>query len=67
MGTPLVQGCDSADVDATTGACAHPYWVEQQTFLPSLSAGQGTLVGVAILTCWATAYAWKSLGRLAKD
>lgn len=64
MGTPVVQGCDSADVDATTGVCAHPYWVQQQNFFPDLDAASGVLIGVAILTCWATAYGFRALRRV---
>ena len=64
MSTPVVQGCDSADVDATTGVCAHPYWVQQQMFFPDLDASSGVLIGVAILTCWATAYGFRSLQRV---
>ncbi len=64
MFVPLVQGCDSADVDATTGVCAHPYWVAQQGLFPDLDATAGIAIGVAILTCWATAYVFRSLRRV---
>jgi hypothetical protein len=64
MLSTLVTACDSADVDATTGVCAHPYWVQQQQFLPTLDAAAGVAVSVAILTCWATAYAFRSLRRV---
>jgi hypothetical protein len=64
VGVPLVQGCDSADVDATTGVCAHPYWVQQQSLIPQLDAAGGVAIAVAILTCWATAYVWKSFRRV---
>jgi hypothetical protein len=60
---PLVQGCDSADVDTTTGACAHPYWVQQTGLFPSLDMASGLTIGVAILVCWATAYGFKALRR----
>lgn len=63
MGTPLVMGCDSADVDASTQTCAHPYWVAQQGLFPSLDAASGITIGVAILVCWATAYGFRKLRR----
>jgi len=66
VGTPLVQGCDSADVDASTGVCAHPYWVQQQQLFPELDATAGVAISVAILICWATAYVFKSLRRVAE-
>ncbi|TCI10118.1 hypothetical protein EZM97_14460 [Dyella soli] len=63
MGTPVVQGCDSADVDATTGVCAHPYWVQQQSFFPELDATSGIAISIAILACWAVAYGFKTMRR----
>jgi len=63
VATPLVLGCDSADVDATTGQCAHPVWVQQQSFFPELDATSGVTIGVAILVCWATAYGFRTLRR----
>lgn len=64
MTTPLVMGCDSADVDATTGQCAHPYWVEQQSLFPELDATSGIAIAGAILLVWATAYGFRSLRRV---
>ena len=64
MGTPVVMGCDSSDVDATTGVCAHPYWTTQQSLLPALDIAGGVTISVAILTCWATAYGFRILRRV---
>ena len=61
MATPLVLACDSADVDTTTGQCAHPVWVQQQSFFPELGAADGVTIGVAILTVWGLAFAYRSL------
>ena len=61
MATPLVLACDSADVDATTGQCAHSVWVQQQSFFPEFDATSGITIGVAILTVWALAYGYRSL------
>lgn len=64
---PLVQGCDSADVDSATGVCAHPYWVEQVQLIPQLDALSGVAISVAILCVWALAYGWSLLGRTVED
>jgi len=52
--------CAPADIDATTGACAHPVWVAQPTLIPPLDAASGTAIAVAILACWAVAVAFRS-------
>jgi hypothetical protein len=62
--TALVQGCDSVNVDASTGVCSQPYWVQQQQLFPDLDATSGVAIGVAILICWATAYSFKTLRRV---
>ncbi len=59
----LVQGCDSADVDAVTQVCAHPYWTLQNSLLPPLDIAGGSRIAVAILLVWATAYCWNVLKR----
>ncbi|MGB5851597.1 MAG: hypothetical protein WBG85_04795 [Rhodanobacter sp.] len=61
---PLVQACDSADVDPVTGVCAHPFWTQQQLFFPDLDMPSGVAIGTAILACWAVAYVYKSLRRV---
>lgn len=61
---PLVQACDSADVDPSTGACLHPFWTQQQLFFPDLDMSSGVAIGTAILACWAVAYVYKSLRRV---
>lgn len=64
--------CDSANLQpassGTSGVpqqCSSPVWVEQQPGgLPPLDAASGIAIGVAILTCWATAYGFRSLRRV---
>lgn len=63
-GTPLVLMCDSADVDGTTGACAHPVWVYQPPLIPEFDATSGIAVGGAIFLVWTTAYVIKVLRRV---
>ena len=64
MTTTVVYSCDSSDVDPSTLQCAHPVWVQQQSFIPRLDATSGIAIGVAILTCWGGAYALRSLRRV---
>lgn len=61
---PIVQACDSADVDPVTGVCAHPYWAQQQLLFPELDIPSGLAIGAAILACWAVAYGYKVLRRV---
>ena len=64
MDTVEYQACDSANVDATTGVCSQPVWVQQQSPFPSLSMTDGGLVAFAIIGCWAMGYLARAL-RLA--
>jgi len=59
----LTLACSPSDVDAATGACAHPMWVYQPPVIPELDATSGIAVGVAILLVWAAAYGFKSMKR----
>jgi hypothetical protein len=60
-GIPLVLMCDSADLDTSTGTCAHPVWANVPTFIPEFDATSGVAVGVAILSVWAVAYGFKKM------
>lgn len=62
-GQPMVLVCDSADVDTSTGQCAHPLWAVQPSLIPEFDAASGVAVGTAILLVWATAYGFKSMRR----
>lgn len=65
MGVPLTMVCDSADVDATTGVCAHPVWASVPPVLPEFDAGAGVAVGLAMWALWATCYGFRKLRRVA--
>lgn len=41
--------------------CTQTQWVEAPSFLPSLSLGDGALIGCAILTVWCAAYMSRAL------
>jgi hypothetical protein len=55
--------CDSANIDATTGVCSNPVWVQQPTLFPPLDAGAGIAISIAVLACWALASGFKSMQR----
>ena len=61
--SPVVQGCDSTDVNPTTQVCAHPYWTVQNSIVPALDMASSVTIGTAILACWAVAYGFKKLRR----
>jgi len=61
---PMVLMCDSADVDTSTGTCAHPVWAYMPSFIPEFDASAGIAVSGAILLVWATAYGFKKLRRV---
>jgi len=65
MALPLQLVCDSADVDATTLACAHPVWAFVPPVIPEFDLATGSIVGFAILTLWGGVYAIKKLRRVA--
>lgn len=58
MVTPYL-ACVQFDADGVT--CTQTQWVEPPSFLPSLSLGDGALIGFAILTCWCAAYMSRAL------
>jgi hypothetical protein len=71
MQTTLYMACLPANQSTTVDSdgnsvttCAAPQWVPQPSIIPFLDAGAGVAIGVAILTCWATAYGFKSLRRV---
>ncbi|HEV7122467.1 MAG TPA: hypothetical protein VGN24_03460 [Rhodanobacter sp.] len=61
MSDPVFMMCDSANVDASTGQCSSPVWVPQPQFIPSLTMGDGALIGFAIMAIWAGAYMARAL------
>jgi len=63
MATPLVLMCDSADLDVSTGSCAHPFWAYMPSLIPEFDATAGVAVGTAILLVWASAYGFKKMRR----
>lgn len=55
----LVQSCDTTNIQ-TDGTCSVPVWVELPAqALPPLSAGDGLIIGVAIVGCWIAGASWK--------
>lgn len=53
--------CPAEAVDAVTGQCSDPHWIEQPSSgLPPLTAGEGLQIAGAIAGCWALGY----IGRL---
>jgi hypothetical protein len=61
MADPMFMTCDAANVDATTGACSAPVWVPQPQLFPSLTSGDGALIGFAIMAVWGAAYMARAL------
>ena len=61
----VYMACDPATVDATTGQCSAPYWVQPPSMLPPLDAAGGAAISVAILLAWATAYSFRVIGSAA--
>lgn len=57
----VYMACASSSVNATTGGCSNPVWVQQPSLFPSLSATDGGLIAFAILAVWATAYMSRAL------
>lgn len=56
--------CDAAAVDATTGQCSDPHWVDAPAGgLPPLTAGEGAQIAFAIVGCWALGLCGRLLFR----
>ena len=70
MFDPVYLACDSSNLASASSSagssalCSAPYWVASPSLVPSLDATSGITIGVAILTCWATAYGFRSLRRV---
>lgn len=60
----VYMACDQSNVDATTGQCSTPTWVQQPQLFPQLDAADGITIATAILACWAVAYVYKRLRRV---
>jgi len=58
---PVFLSCDSTNVDPSTLQCTQPVWVPVPSLVPSLTAGDGALIGFAILAIWAVAYMSRAL------
>lgn len=67
MAIPVYMACDSADLDAVTGACSNPIWLPAPSLFPPLDASAGIAISVAILCVWALAYGYTLLGRTGDD
>lgn len=52
--------CDPAAVDAVTGQCSAPQWIDFPALLPPLSVDDGLKISAAVGGIWALGY----LGRL---
>jgi len=61
---PANQASETDSDGTTTTTCTAPQWVPAPSLIPFLDAAAGVALGVAILTCWATAYGYKSLRRV---
>lgn len=53
--------CEEADIDPTTGVCAHPHYVQAPQLIPPLDATAGSALAVAVLGVWAAAAVWRNL------
>lgn len=57
------QVCLTQHFDPLTESCSELTWVEQQSFLPSLSVQDSLLIGSAIVSCWAIGFGFKILRK----
>jgi len=61
----LVQACEEADFDASTGVCASPYYAELGPLgMPPLSVSEGQEIAYSIGGLWALVWCVRQIIRL---
>lgn len=55
--------CAEADLDALTGECAAPMWVEDSGVFPRLPIADAMEIASAIALLWAIAFCWRVIRR----
>lgn len=55
--------CPDGQYDAATETCAAPVWIETNPAWPELTASDAATISIAVIACWAIAWAWKEVGR----